>query len=103
RTYSALSGTSQQLPSTMVNILDTGIDHGSGDFTVGVRINNASENGLIDQNVEHNYIENLYVHGATDWNGMNAAGIWIDGSQVQGQYFRNVNIEESGIGIFNRA
>lgn len=103
RVYSAQGGTSEQLPPTMLNILDSGISRGAGNFTVGVRLNNASEDGTIDQNVEHSYIENIYIQGATDFSGVNAAGIWIDGSQVQGQYFRNVNIDRSGTGIFNRA
>jgi hypothetical protein len=102
RTYSALSGTSQQGPPTMLNLIDSGIGPGQGAFTVGVRFNNASEDPSIDQNVDLNYIENLYISGATDDEVHNAAGVWIDGTQVQAQYFRNLHVDRCGTGVFVR-
>ena len=112
----------QLIAPTALTVLDSGITTGDGQFTVGLRINDAHDhqdlllqNKTIDANVDHNFIENLYVSGATDDDGgtdgtngtpailddgMNSAGIYLDGSQVQAGNFHNINVENSGTGIF---
>ena len=113
----------QLIAPTALSVLDSGIAPGDGQFTVGLRINDVHDhqdlllqNKTIDANVDHNFVENLYVSGATDDNGispsapngtpdilddgMNSAGIYLDGSQVQAGNFHNINVENSGTGIF---
>ncbi len=115
RTDSAANGVGHLLAPSALNVINTGISPGQGAFTVGIRLNNSSDDltasGSIDQNVDHNYLENVYISGATDDNGgtpdnlldgLNSAGIMIDGSQVQGQYFHDLHIRNSGTGIFVR-
>lgn len=104
RVHSAISGTSVAPPPTALSILGVAIGPGAGAFTVGVRLNDASSAaGAIDQNVDHAFVEDLWIEGATPEPQMPSAGLWIDGSQVQGQLLRNLSIRRCGIGIFLQA
>jgi hypothetical protein len=105
---------------TAVNLIDCGITKGPGSFTCGYRINDPMGDARhpddpyfsTDQNCDMNYIENLWIQGASDDNGgtttdyqdgINSCGLWVDGSQVQAGYFRNLNIDNCGTGVYANA
>lgn len=91
---------------TGLALYDIGIHPGAGSFTVGIRLNNVSDPGssqpIVDQNCDMNHLENIFISGASDDTtlGVNAAGIWTDGSQVQGNYLRNITVNSSGAGVY---
>lgn len=91
---------------TALNLYDIAINRGVGNFTVGVRFNDLSDHEsqqtTVDANCDMNHVENVIVDGATDdiAGGVNAAGFWVDGSQVQGCYYRNITVNNSGTGFF---
>jgi len=102
---------------TATNILDCGITKGPGNFTCGYRINDPvgdirhPGDGAYstDQNADMNYLEGLWIDGATDedggtptdyQDGMNSCGLWINGTQVQAGFFTNLNIRNCGTGVF---
>lgn len=94
---------------TALTLLDSSIGPGQGAFTTGIRIGDVGPDGALDQNLENNYLENLYIHGATDddggtpddpRDGLNSAGIVIDGTQVQASLLRNLHIDRCGTGVF---